>query len=295
MIMEWDGQMLVIERIGTDGDVRRAMAAIREWDGRAAAIGLGGIDRYLYVGGRRYVFRQAERLARLAHKTPVVDGSGLKHTLERRVVRQLAEDPQVALRRKNVLLVSAVDRFGMAETLVAEGCRVTFGDLMFGLGIPVPLHSLQTLNRMGHVLGPVVTQLPIHWLYPTGQRQEQIRPKYRRVYRRADVIAGDFHYIRRHLPERLEGVWILTNTVTREDEELLRRRGAGGLITTTPEWEGRSFGTNVLEAVFVAMAGEPPALLGSGRNLYPDESFYHYWLERLGVRPRITCWGAGVD
>jgi hypothetical protein len=35
--------------------------------------------------------------------------------------------------------------------------------------------------------------------------------------------------------------------------ELLQARGARLLITTTPEIEGRSFGTNVLEAAFLAL------------------------------------------
>lgn len=295
VVIHWGGQTLLVERIGTDGDMRRALDLIRELDGRAAAIGLGGIDRYMYVGGRRYVFRQADRLAKAARKTPVVDGSGLKHTLERRIIRQLASDPQIQLRRKRVLLVSAVDRFGMAESLVAEGCRVIFGDLMFGMGLPIPLHSLKTLDRLGRVLGPVVTRLPISWLYPTGSRQEQIRPRYEWAYRAADVIAGDFHFIRQHLPDALNRAWVLTNTVTRDDEELLLQRGAGGLITTTPEWAGRSFGTNVLEAVFLALAGSPPAVRGRGRRLYPDESFYGHWLDRMGIRPRIVRFEGGVD
>lgn len=271
------------------------MSYIRELDGVVASIGLGGLDRYLYIGGRRYVFRTAERLAMAARRTPVVDGSGLKHTLERRMVKQLLDHPRVALRGKRVLLVSAVDRFGMAEALVEGGCRVLFGDLMFGLGVPVPIRSLRTLTALGSCLGPVVTRLPISWIYPTGKKQEVIRPRYGWAYREAEVIAGDYHFIRRHLPDSLHGAVLLTNTVTREDVELLRQRGAGGLITTTPELEGRSFGTNVLEAVFVALAGGPPAEVGHGRRIYPEESFYNYWMDLLDIRPRMIFWSSGID
>ena len=45
-------------------------------------------------------------------------------------------------------MVAAVDRFGMAEELVAQGAEVTFGDLIFTLGVPVPLHSLKSLDRV---------------------------------------------------------------------------------------------------------------------------------------------------
>ena len=54
------------------------------------AFGLGGTDTYVYAAGRRYVFKEIERLASAAVQTPVVDGSGLKNTLGARDGRPLA-------------------------------------------------------------------------------------------------------------------------------------------------------------------------------------------------------------
>ena len=85
------GERVLLERRGTDGDFQRALCLIQELDGKVDAIGLGGIDLYLFAGGRRYAIRDALRLKEAAKKTPVVDGSGLKHTLERRAVRELGE------------------------------------------------------------------------------------------------------------------------------------------------------------------------------------------------------------
>ncbi len=44
---EWD---VLIERIGTDGNLKKAAAMLEQWDGKADAIGLGGTDLYVYVG-----------------------------------------------------------------------------------------------------------------------------------------------------------------------------------------------------------------------------------------------------
>jgi hypothetical protein len=132
------GREFSIERRGTDGDMNQARALIAELDGHVAAIGLGGIDLYVVAGKRRYVMPDAARLAAAAKTTPVVDGSGLKDTLERETVRRLQAMGQINFRGKNVLLVSAVDRFGMAEALVKEGAQVVFGDFMFLLGCPLP-------------------------------------------------------------------------------------------------------------------------------------------------------------
>ena len=38
------GERIQIERIGTDGDLEKAAALIRELDGKVDAIGIGGMD-----------------------------------------------------------------------------------------------------------------------------------------------------------------------------------------------------------------------------------------------------------
>jgi hypothetical protein len=238
---------------------------------------MGGIDRYIYVKDNRYTFRDAELIAQAARHCPIVDGSGLKNTLERYVVEKLADDPHVRLRGKKVLLVSAMDRFGMAEALVENGCEVIFGDLMFALGVPIPIRSLQTLERLAKVLAPVVTKLPFRFLYPTGDKQETIKSKFTSFYQEADVIAGDFHFIRRNLPTDLWGKTILTNTVTELDKVLLKERGVRLLVTTTPHFEGRSFGTNVLEALLVSLSGKQREAL--------TEDEYRIMIEKLSFEP----------
>ncbi len=276
------GEEVEIERVGADGDRKKLIQFIRDLDGSIDAFGMGGIDRYIYVNKHRFTFREAELIAQTAVKTPILDGSGLKNTLERYVIEYLADHPQIELRRKSVLLVSGVDRFGMAEALLEADCEVVFGDLIFGLGIPVPLRSLASLERAAKLIAPLITKLPIRYLYPTGEKQEQIQSKFAKYYHQADVIAGDFHFIRRYLPENLWGKIVITNTVTVMDKLLLKERGVRLLITTTPHLEGRSFGTNVMEALLVALAGDGDGALSESdyRNLIHQLHFEPYieWL-----------------
>lgn len=272
------GERCRIERKGTNGDLKEAVRLIRELDGEVDAFGMGGIDLYVMAGNRRYTLRDALPLAKAAVKTPIVDGSGLKNTLERRVVRRLVESEQISFRDMKVLVVAAVDRFGLAESLSAEGADLIFGDLIFTLGLPFPIRSLKSIDRIARMIAPVVCRLPFKMLYPTGSKQEEIRPRFGRYYEWADMIAGDFHFIRRYLPERLDGKIVLTNTVTPADIELLAKRGARQLITTTPELEGRSFGTNVMEALLVALSGKRP------EELLADD--YERLLEAFQFDPR---------
>lgn len=167
--LELGDTVIRLERRGTDGDMDKAAALLRAYNGKVDAIGLGGTDLYLVAGRHRYVFRESARLLENVKQTPVLDGSGLKNTLERSIVRRLAADGTVDFRGKKVLLTCAVDRFGMAEALCEAGADVTFGDILYGLGFPVPLHSLSLLDKLAALVVPVITKMPIRWFYPTGK------------------------------------------------------------------------------------------------------------------------------
>jgi hypothetical protein len=275
------GEKFKIKRIGTDGDLKKAKSLLKSLDGKVDAIGLGGIDLYLYVSdNKKYVVRDAKKLKKAVKKTPVVDGSGLKNTLERWTITYLVEKVGLQLADKTVLMVSAVDRIGMADALIKAGCRVTFGDLIFGLHLPFPIRTYKNFKRLASIIVPIVTKMPFKLLYPTGEKQEQEPDeKYAKYYKEADIIAGDFLFIRKHMPKQLRGKWILTNTVTKEDVKDLKKRGVELLITTTPEFNGRSFGTNVLEATFVALLNK------KWEEVKPED--YLTLLKKLDYKPRI--------
>lgn len=277
---EFMGEKFHIERIGTDGDFEKAIRLIEENDGKVDAFGMGGIDLYVYIAGKRYTIRDAKRLVAAAKKTPMVDGSGLKNTLERKCILEVQEKGIIDLRGKNVLMVCAVDRFGMAEAFEQVGARLTLGDFIYTVGIPLPLHSLKTLRIVGSIAAPIIVQLPFDKIYPTGDKQEDIIPKYSKYYYRADVIAGDFHYIRRYLPEKLNGQVIITNTTTQEDMKLLKERGISKVITTTPDMGGRSFGTNVIEALMITLMKKPLD------QIAPED--YQAMLKELDIKPSVV-------
>lgn len=271
-----------ISRRGTDGDLRKAKEVLKELDGKVDAIGLGGLDVYLYSKTKRYALRDGLKLLQLVEHTPVVDGSGLKNTLEREVIKMLTNDERIPLKGKKVLMVCALDRFGMAGALEEAGAKVTYGDLIFSLNLDQPILSLDELAERADKLLPDFCKLPISMLYPTGKKQADIEPtpltdKY---YQDAEIIAGDFLFIRRHLPDRLEGKTIITNTVTSKDLDELRKRGVTYLVTTTPEFNGRSFGTNVMEAVMLAILGK------KWEEVEPQD--YLNLIKRLEFKPRVV-------
>ncbi|HEX3368255.1 MAG TPA: hypothetical protein VHS56_01660, partial [Candidatus Cybelea sp.] len=128
--------------------------------------------------------------------------------------------------------------------------------------------------------------LPFQFFYPTGKKQEQPpQPKYPQYYEEAEIVAGDFHFMRQYMPDRLDGKIVLTNTVTQANVEELEQRGVATLITTTPDIAGRSFGTNVLEAALLALLGK------TWEEVVPED--YQRLLHELHLRPRVLTFGAG--
>jgi hypothetical protein len=259
------GEQFRIRREGTDGDMAKAVERFKELDGKVAAFGLGGIDLYLSAAGRDYHFRDGKRFSDAVKITPILDGTGLKGAVEADVVRMMREDLGLDLAGKHVLVTSAVDRWGMAEAFYAAGCQVTAADLLYALGIDIMLHDKSTLERVARLIAPIAVMLPISWLYTAEAdhtTEVKATTKHAALYRDADIIAGDYKYVRQWMPEDMAGKWIVSNTTTAEDVEFMRDRGIELLITSTPRFGGRSFGTNVIEATLVALDGAPGRLSG---------------------------------
>jgi hypothetical protein len=264
-----------------DGSLDRALARLKELDGTVDAIGLGGIDVYLFAGTERFALRDGLRLLNAVKTTPVVDGSGLKNTLEREAVDYVQRELGIRLRDRRVLMVSALDRFGMAQALVAAGADVIFGDFIFALDLDRPVRGLDEFEEMARKYLPDACKLPFQFFYPTGRKQDRPpQPKYPEYYDDAEIIAGDFHFMRQYMPARLDGKTVLTNTLTERDIDDLRARGVETLVTTTPDFAGRSFGTNVVEAALVALLGKSAADVTAAD--------YGRLLAELRLRPRVV-------
>lgn len=272
------GEKVLIERLGTDGDMEKAAQLYKELDGKVDAFGVGGADLGVLVDKKWYPLYSVRPMVRFVKLTPIVDGEGLKNTLENNLAAFIEAKIGDYVKERRCLITAGVDRWGMTMSFVNAGYECIFADLMFGLGLPIPLHSVAALKRFAALLMPIAGRLPFEWIYPTGEKQEIRIPKWEKYYQWATVIAGDCHYVRRHLPMRLEGKVIATNTTTPEDVEIFRQAGIKYLITSTPVLQGRSFGTNMMEAALVAIAGK-------GRKLTHAELIE--LLDKLGFEPQL--------
>jgi len=274
------GEQISIERIGTDGDMEAAAMKYKELDGTVDAFGVGGADLGALVDGKWYPFYSVQPIVRFVKKSPLVDGGGLKNTLENKapVFLDAKIGDYIKARGRKVLITVGVDRWGLSQSFVDQGYETIFGDLMFGLDIPMAIHKISQVKTLAALLMPIAGRLPFEWIYPIGEKQEKRTPKWGKYYAWATVIAGDCHYIKRFMPDDLTGKVIVTNTTTPEDVEAFRKAGVKYLITTTPVLDGRSFGTNMMEAALVAISGKNRPLT------WPELS---EMLDKLGFEPQL--------
>lgn len=277
------GQECEIARKGTDGDFNKAIQMYRDYDGKVDAFGVGGVEFFIKVADKRYYMRDVKRMAKAIKISKVGDGNGVKGILEKRAFESLERHLNKegkSLRGLPALKTTAVERYGMASAMVEAGLDVTYGDFMFALGLPIAIKKLSTVRLLATVLLPVVTQLPFSWLYPLGSEQDkEPQKRWQKYYHQSQVIAGDFLQVRQFMPDDLSGKIIVTNTTTAGNVAELKQRNLHILVTVTPRLEGRSFGTNVMEATLLALMDKPQSEV--------TEADFLDLIERIPLVPNI--------
>jgi hypothetical protein len=275
--IKFKNEEIQVERVGTDGDAEKARQMYLDLDGKVDAFGVGGVDLYLRLDDREYPLRAALKLVEGVTKTPLCDGRGLKHTLERRVF-ELAKPELGDVHFKQAFVPVAVDRIGLAQAVAEVSDKTVFGDLMVALGVPLPIYGVPAFKRVARVMLPIVSYFPLSMIFYGSDGAEK-EPKYVKYFEGSDLIAGDFLFMRKYMPARLDGKTVVTNTTTEDNIDLLKSRGVKTIITTTPRYDGRSFGTNMLEAALTAYAGK-------GRRLSDEE--LNGLIDDIGIKPSVV-------
>ncbi|MEN9938519.1 MAG: hypothetical protein RLZZ387_5098 [Chloroflexota bacterium] len=256
------GQHVEVLRIGTNGDTELAAALVRDYDGKVDAIGLGGLTPVFRVGEARYPHQEVIRIARGARRTPVVSGGLIKQTLDRWCVQEANRASKGLFNYRRILVTSGIDRYALSQALGQYEAELRFADPIIHSGVqwlPVP-RSIGQLDLYAATTLPVTVLLPYKVLHPVALGQEGHDPRGESHFRWADVVAGDFAYIRHFAPRDLSGKVIVTDDPSRAEIEDLRARGVTTLVTLSPRLEadddaeaGRYVSADVLEGIAVAL------------------------------------------
>ncbi|XSG74765.1 serine carboxypeptidase [Herpetosiphon llansteffanensis] len=251
------GEEIRVRRIGADGDVERVKQLIREHDGKVDAIALGGVIANFRVGKASYQHNQAYTIVNQARVTPTADGVLLKSTLERWTVAQAVSREPGRFNYRRVLVFSGIERYSLAESLSNHNVDLRFADPKVHYGLPFTLSSLSQLERYAKFAMPDLAKKPYRRIHPIGKGATH-DSRLEKDCAWADVLAGDFAFIRRYAPQDLRGRTILTDDPSPAEIEDLRQRGAHTLITLTPKIseEHPFVSADVLEAMILAVTGK---------------------------------------
>jgi len=266
--------LVKVERIGVNGDFKKARRLFEDLDGQVDCFGLGGID--LNMGyGRQFSMPNAVRLVKDL-KTPVVDGSVVRAIVDKQAVEELVKYHH--LRTSKALQVLSVNRPTMAKQVYSYAQSTVFGDIMYGLKLPVPIRHERSLKLLSNILVPVLTHVPHRWIYPVGKHQLKRKPRFSKYFFESDIISGDTHYVLKYSPTRLSNKTILATTLIKDDFDELFSKGATCVISPVPMLKDRCFGTNVIEAILTSFLAKED--LGK-------ISRYKELLKTLGFKPCV--------
>ena len=264
-IVTFLGEDIEIVRLGCAGDTAAARRLISEYDGRAAAIGLEGLPARLDLGTEHRMHVEGATLPGVAHKTPVVDGRGIRAGLERwGVILADRAEPGI-FSEKRVLMAPGINHQGLAQALARHSSTIRYAD-------PVIYFALPTFPGVGskftrdQAAGPTLEQLkeaPFRRITP--QPGTPGSPRNEEPFLWADLIAGDIGAIRRYAPPELRRTTIVVEWATEEDLQDLSRRGASIAVTIMPSLIEKGglgrWSAATIEAVLVALRPDPLAPL----------------------------------
>jgi predicted amino acid dehydrogenase len=279
---EFLGQKLHVRRIGTNGSQTGAVKLIRQWDKKAAAIGIGVTkDRYK-VGSHRFIEKESAHLKAAATDAPVTTGGRLGDILQEWAVRHAQTHLGKIFNNARVLFFSGLSDYKLAVAMSEFTSNLQFADPLQQLGVPKLLGSLDALHL--YATGAHYVR---DWSLPSalasGPVKEWTRFVLCKAMQKATVIVAPVHALDEFGLEELAGKTIITSTVNDERIAQLRDKGVHLVIDGAPYLHGHVLGPNLLDAMIVAATGKTPNeileddyldIIGScklePRIIYPD-------------------------
>ncbi len=243
---------------------------LRDYD----AVALQGIVSSFRIAGKRYQYDPVWDLLQLdKYYSRVSDGSGLRNVLERFLIAEAVKELGPQVRGKRILVLCGLSRYGAAEVLSGVSDKLTFGDLLYGYRLGIPIQGFKNFVNAAPQLVQMVSSTPAQWFWPATRSGRPWTPRYRSYFRKSDVIVGDLPYFERYAPSRLGGKTLFVTLNSEAELEFFRQRGARAVVSLTPVIDG--------EYVPLAVLGAWLKLQAEGRSVEDLEAFYLARLQQM--------------
>lgn len=282
---EFLGQDFMVRRIGTDGSLEKAAKLLKEWDGKADAIGLGSIKFPHIIGAARQSRKRSQHLERLAKemKTPVTTGENLRNVAFEWALRHLQFKFGNYFDNARVFFLSGMTNYGVAKVMSEYTDNMTFADPIIENGIAKFLNSKEDLEKYATGAHEILKWVPSKKLssslMPVRKWNDYIIKK---AMQKAHTIVVPYATFMEDLAdctiEELGGKTIITTTAYDARVKFLKDRGVNTIIDITPKLFEQVVGISVIEAIMIA------ALEEKSGKLSPDDLLELISTQRMDPR-----------
>lgn len=264
------GQEIAVRRRGCGFDQEELLRAVREGRAEADAIALDALPLTLELGNSVATHGWAPALKEAAETTPLLDGSGLRPSLERwGVVLADRAEPGI-FSKKHVLLVPALNHRGMFRALARHTETIRLADPMAYFSIPDVLPGYGANRWPAQLDAFLVDRLteaePLRLCFggtnthPAPESEDRWYGE--ASFRWADVIAGDVRAILKLAPQRLKGKTVVVEWADASHLAELQRRSASIVVSLLPTPEtsndsGRGWSAAAIEGLLATARSDP--------------------------------------
>jgi len=251
---------------------------------RYDAIASSGMAVVFFHKGVISVHSKLKDISQRKGSCVITNGLRVRSVLDRHLARRALVEMNGDVRDRRILMLSAIERLGLAEVIADCTSEVVFGDMIFSLRWGLPLHSMRQVEELSKRAIPVMLKLPLAWFDPRARRGHPIFQPFQWWFDWAEIIVGSAPYFRRYAPKTMDGKVVLAD-YSESDIDYFRESGVSTLVSLDAHLDGRRVPSAILHAVYRL---SPDAETGP-----TEEGGILEMIHRLKIEPRITQFAPG--
>ncbi len=254
--VRWLDQDFHLVRIGTDGDVERAVELARDWSHTADAIAVTGVRDARTSGTFDGDLSAVATIMGTVDEdhAAVTNGHAVRDVLQEWTVRHAQTDHPGLFTNARVVVFGGMNHYRTAKVLSEFTPNLTFADPLLRYGVASLLDSVPAaLDRFAALAG---------WptrLIPSSVRAPAARPAgalnhalVGGAVRDADVLVATYDELAAFDLEHLAGKILLSSAISPERADDLRARGVAMILDDVPQPFEVTINEAVLEAMMLA-------------------------------------------
>ncbi len=255
--VEFLGKSFRIVRVGTGGSVKRAAEELRNWSGRAAAIGISGVHDAQVAGTLKGNPDKLRKAAAASAEAIVTDGHRLRNVLQEWTIRHVAGEMPGYFANARVVVLGGRNHFRTTRVLSESTQNLRFADPAVEYGLSDIHTPFELFERAVSASGWLLDKLPSAVVSAaTGPGRTFIESRVRKALQDCDVVVATFRELAQFELDDLKGKTLISTSIGEERLNSLRERGVDLILDDVPQpFDGVVVNEATLEALML-VAGE---------------------------------------